>query len=157
LPNYELHGKGAIWHIRWKNAPKVQRPDDPKKAILSMHRPLREAAAKKLAGGGAFARGQLAKRRPEGNERTPAAILTTLLDADRPTTARDLYKIAITETEMGLREVAVAGMRRQNNPNLRGLITPDNPPRVRALAVRGEDGPGEAMLIKLFDSADPFL
>src|SRR5262249_54972453 len=29
--------------------------------------------------------------------------------------------------------------------------------RVRALAVRGEDGPGEEMLIKLFDSTDPFL
>jgi len=50
LPNYNLHGKGAIWHIRWKDAPKVERPEDPKKAIFSMHRPLREVGARKLAG-----------------------------------------------------------------------------------------------------------
>jgi len=48
--NYNLHGKGAIWHIRWKDAPKVERPEDPKKAIFSMHRPLREVGARKLAG-----------------------------------------------------------------------------------------------------------
>ncbi len=45
--SYELHGKGAIWHIRWKDHKPEPRPTDPKKAILSMHRPLREAAARR--------------------------------------------------------------------------------------------------------------
>ncbi len=49
LSNYNLHGKGAIWHIRWKDAPKLERPVDPKEAIFSMHWPLREWAVKKLA------------------------------------------------------------------------------------------------------------
>src|SRR5205085_1751079 len=26
LSNYELHGKGGIWHIRWKDGPKAERP-----------------------------------------------------------------------------------------------------------------------------------
>src|SRR3984893_11126842 len=72
LSNYNLHGKGAIWHIRWKDAPKVERPDDPKKAIFSMHQPLREAAAKKVASddaGRQLLRNQLHK----GDVRTSAA------------------------------------------------------------------------------------
>jgi putative membrane-bound dehydrogenase-like protein len=47
--DYTLHGKGAIWHVRAKDAKKPDRPSDPKEAIFSRHRPLREAAAKKLA------------------------------------------------------------------------------------------------------------
>src|SRR5262249_28353112 len=50
LSNYQLHNKGAIWHVQWKQGGKSQRPQDPKKALLSLHRPLREAAARRLAG-----------------------------------------------------------------------------------------------------------
>src|SRR5262249_53355051 len=47
--SYELHGKGAIWHIRWKDHKAEPRPSEPTKALLSMHRPLREAAARTLS------------------------------------------------------------------------------------------------------------
>src|SRR5262245_13758723 len=47
--SYELHGKGAVWHVRWKDAKLAPRSTDAKKALLSAHRPTREAAARALA------------------------------------------------------------------------------------------------------------
>src|SRR5204863_8717634 len=49
LSDYNLHGKGAVWHIRMRTPPKLDRPKDPRRALLSAHRPLREAAARQLA------------------------------------------------------------------------------------------------------------
>ena len=46
--DYNLHGKGAVWHVRWKDHKAAARPTDPVDAIKSMHRPLREAAARLL-------------------------------------------------------------------------------------------------------------
>jgi putative membrane-bound dehydrogenase-like protein len=46
--DYNLHGKGAVWHVRWKEHRAGPRPTDPVEAIKSMHRPLREAAARTL-------------------------------------------------------------------------------------------------------------
>ena len=41
LKDYTLHGKGAVWHIRWKEGSHPDRPTDPKLALASRHRPLR--------------------------------------------------------------------------------------------------------------------
>ena len=41
LSDYTLHGKGAVWHIRPKEAHKPDRPADPRKGLFSAHRPLR--------------------------------------------------------------------------------------------------------------------
>src|SRR5204862_557541 len=49
LRDYNLHGHGAIWHVRPKEAIKPQRSTEPRKAIFSAHRPLRESAARGLA------------------------------------------------------------------------------------------------------------
>src|SRR5262249_20352085 len=49
LSDYNLHNRGAIWHIRWKQAGKRARPQDSRQALSSAHRPLREAAARRLA------------------------------------------------------------------------------------------------------------
>ena len=60
--SYELHGKGAVWHVRSKDAKPATRPTEPKQALLSAHRPTRDAAAKSLAkddGGRGFLRDQL--------------------------------------------------------------------------------------------------
>ncbi len=40
--DYNLHGKGAIWHIRARETGKHDRPTDPRRALFSAHRPLRE-------------------------------------------------------------------------------------------------------------------
>ena len=34
--SYELHGKGAIWRVRWKDAKPPKRPVDPKEALLEL-------------------------------------------------------------------------------------------------------------------------
>src|SRR5207247_6897203 len=47
--SYELHGKGAIWHIRWKDAKPAKRPADPKQGILSRDRRTLENATRALA------------------------------------------------------------------------------------------------------------
>src|SRR5205085_3014041 len=73
--DYNLHGHGAIWHIRWRDAPKSERSKDARKALLSGHRPLREAAARQLARqeeGRAFLHEQISNR----DVRTRTASLT---------------------------------------------------------------------------------
>jgi putative membrane-bound dehydrogenase-like protein len=83
--SYELHGKGAIWHIRWKDAKPAKRPVDPKEAILSADRRTREAAARELAkteDGCAVLRKQLKAQ----DIRVRAAALTALVNVDDPKT-----------------------------------------------------------------------
>lgn len=46
--SYTLHKQGRIWRIRPKNFEKPRRPEDTKDALQSLHRPLREEAARKL-------------------------------------------------------------------------------------------------------------
>ncbi len=46
--SYTLHKKGRVWRIRPKNFTPKPRPQDPAKAVLSLHRPLREKAAREL-------------------------------------------------------------------------------------------------------------
>ncbi|MEX2185846.1 MAG: PVC-type heme-binding CxxCH protein [Pirellulales bacterium] len=47
--DYNLHKHGRIWRLRWKDAPKPERPTEIIDAVVSPHRPLREAGARKLA------------------------------------------------------------------------------------------------------------
>src|SRR5262249_43474234 len=77
--DYTLHGKGAVWHVRWRDAPKRERPKEPRRALHSAHRPLRESAARRLAAsaeGRAFLREQLGGR----DVRVRASSLQALLD-----------------------------------------------------------------------------
>jgi putative membrane-bound dehydrogenase-like protein len=47
--SYKLHGKGRIWRLRAESAAKPKRPAEPRDALESLHRPLREQAARQLA------------------------------------------------------------------------------------------------------------
>src|SRR5262249_38305266 len=80
LSNYELHGRGAIWHIRTGGVGKPPRPNVPREALGSAHRPLREWAARELAqnerAGRAILRDQIGSR----DLRVRAAALTALID-----------------------------------------------------------------------------
>jgi putative membrane-bound dehydrogenase-like protein len=107
LKDYTLHGKGAIWHIRWKDSSHPDRPTDPKLALASHHRPLREAAARKLASddsGRAILRQQL--NNPD--LRVRAAGLTALVDARDRTI--DLKKIGEHDSSTGIRAIAVRAL-----------------------------------------------
>lgn len=82
--SYELHGKGAIWHIKWKDAKPQKRPDKPKEALLSKDRTTREAAARELVKdetGRTFLRNQLF-----GDEKVHAVAMSALMDVDDPGT-----------------------------------------------------------------------
>jgi putative membrane-bound dehydrogenase-like protein len=46
--DYNLHGHGALWQIRTKGQIAAKRPAEPEKAVLSIDRRVREAAARKL-------------------------------------------------------------------------------------------------------------
>ena len=95
--SYELHGKGAIWHVRWKDDKPAPRPTDPKQAILSC-RPRRPARRRRGRwpsdeAGRAFLRGHLAA----ADVRVRAAALTALIDVGDKAT--DLAAIARADPE----------------------------------------------------------
>ncbi|MDB5311817.1 MAG: Cytochrome c [Gemmataceae bacterium] len=152
--SYELHGKGAVWHVRWKDAKPAPRPTDPKQAVLSPHRPVREAAARTLArdpAGREFLRGRLGS----ADVRVRAAALAALIDANDEKT--DLAAIARTDQETGLREMAVRALVARGG-DVTAFAAEKEPAGVRAEAVAGLPAEGsESQLLKLLADPDPFL
>jgi putative membrane-bound dehydrogenase-like protein len=170
LPNYNLHGKGAIWHIRWKDAPKVERPDDPEKAIFSMHRPLREAAARKLARKENGWKALMERLEDDkGDVRTQAASISALAEVDRlfpelPKFDKDILRardqifwIADRDAEIGLRELAIRTLVERNENNLVPWLAPQYPAAVQYEAIRSVSGNESKRLVKFLGDADPFL
>jgi putative membrane-bound dehydrogenase-like protein len=155
LPNYTLHGQGAIWHIRQK-APKptARRSAEPREAIFSMHRPLREAAAKKLARdekGRDFLRKQLG----HADVRVRAAALTALTDVDEK--KMDLQLIAKKDAELGLREIAVRQLTRRGQ-DVKAFLDPKSPASLRLEAIGALDGEHDRERLRaILSEADPFL
>jgi putative membrane-bound dehydrogenase-like protein len=148
LPNYNLHGKGAIWHIRWKDAPKVERSDDPKKAIFSMHRPLREAAARKLASD-EVTRDYLREQLSQSDARVRATVIQALFDFD---CKLKFIGSAQKDTDIGIRELAV----RTIPHDLVGYYAESKfPAPLRAQGLL--NSPTIAPIIEAMQSKDPFL
>jgi putative membrane-bound dehydrogenase-like protein len=54
--SYELHGKGAVWHVRWKDAKPQPRPKEPREALPSADRQTREAGVRELTDSDPFVR-----------------------------------------------------------------------------------------------------
>jgi putative membrane-bound dehydrogenase-like protein len=152
--SYELHGKGAIWHIRWKDYKPVPRPTDPKPALLSAHRPVREAAARTLAkdeAGRQFLRHRLAN----GDVRERATALTALIDAEDKNV--DLATIASSDTQTGIREMAVRALVRRGDDTAR-FAEEQYAATVRAEAIAGlKDSKSIPMLVKLLGDSDPYI
>jgi putative membrane-bound dehydrogenase-like protein len=167
LKDYTLHRKGAVWHIRWKEPPhpaffaggergKIEvRPKDAKLALASHHRPLREEAARKLAGdedGRKFLQEQMANSE---DVRVRAAALTALIDAHE---ARDnLTKIAEHDSCTGIRALAVRGLGAHGS-DTKQFLEPSYPAEVRREAIAGlrstDDVP---QLLQLLIDSDPFI
>ena len=157
--DYTLHGKGAIWRIRWKNAPPSQRPNDPKEAIFSMHRSLREAAARKLVDDGQldFLRKQLENK----DQRIRSTALQALFEANDKKVK--MLPIVMDDAEIGIRELAIRaspavdiGMRAELFKSKYGSV------RAAAIAVKEAnwiaDRPVDwALVVKCLNDADPFL
>ncbi len=151
--DYTLHGHGAIWHVRWRDA-EPDRPREPRRALLSAHRPLREAAARRLAGnedGRAFLRDQLRS----GHTRTRAISLTALVDAgDR---GLDLGAVAAKDSVPAIRAMAVRALV-DRGKDATHYLDAREPADVRREATRSlrtkDDLP---RLLKLLADQDAFL
>ncbi len=155
LSDYNLHGKGGIWHLRAKNGTQRERvSNDPQLALLSLHRPTREAAARQLAKeepGREFLRRQLTN----SEVRVRAAALTALIDVDDPKLDRNV--IAEHDADPGLRALAVRSLARQSVAAAR-FLDAGNPNGVRLEAVAALKTEGErSRLLGLLEDADPFM
>src|SRR5262245_2395202 len=120
LKDYTLHGRGAIWHIRPREPQKPERPTDPRRALLSTHRPLRESAARRLAAD-ETGRDELRQQLANADVRVRAASLTTLLD--HGVKAQELHAIADRDAELGLRALAVRDLA-ERGPDVRRFLQP---------------------------------
>jgi putative heme-binding domain-containing protein len=151
--DYTLHGKGAVWHIRSQPRRRVDRPDDPARALTSAHRPLREDAARRLivAGRREFVREHLGST----DVRVRAASLAALIDAQDP--KLNLAQFAARESVVPLRAVAARTLA-ERGKDVRRFLEADQPGAVRMAAVRilkkDSDWP---RLRKLLSDPDPFL
>jgi putative heme-binding domain-containing protein len=154
LSDYQLHGRGAIWHIRWKDAGPRERPSDPRKALLSVHRPLREKAARQLLEKGDSGRAFLREQLRHPNPRVRAVALIALISGGDK--QFDLAALASADQELGLRSMAVREMvaRRMD---VASFLTGGSP-ALRMEAVAGLKKPADrARLLELPDDKDPFL
>jgi putative membrane-bound dehydrogenase-like protein len=157
LKDYNLHGKGAVWHIRWKDGRKPDRPTDPKLALASRHRPLREAGARKLVideNGKEFLRKQLSNP----DVRTRAASLTALIDVgDVGEHSADWKKIADHDSSTGIRAMAVRDLAAAG-ADVEVFLQKHYPDEVRREAIGGlrarDDLPRWR---QLFIDPDPFI
>jgi putative membrane-bound dehydrogenase-like protein len=152
--DYTLHGQGAVWHVRLRERTKPDRPQDPRRALASAHRPLREVAARRLAGDEA-GREFLRKQLDSPDVRTRAASLTALLDAGE--SKLDLGALAGKETVTPLRAFAVRALAARREDATR-FLDARQPGVVRVEAVaslkRKADVP---RLLDLLADKDPFL
>lgn len=151
--SYPLHGHGAIWHVRTKDAKPAARPKEPKDALLSLDRKTREAAAKELAKteeGRTVLRDQLKSKDAEVRGRA-AALAALVVVEDKDTSP---VTIARREKDVGLREMAV---RELEFGGAKQFIGDTFPPSVRAAAAAGWRGDDPAPLTALIAANDPFL
>lgn len=152
--SYTLHGKGAVWHIRWKDAKPVPRPNDPKLGLTSQHRPVRDAAARTLAKderGREFLRNQLTT----ADVRMRAAALDALLAVNDSTI--DLVAVARGDNHPGMRAMAVRGLV-AGGADVAEFAVGGIDASVRAEAIAGLRGDNNfAALLALLADSDPFL
>ncbi len=152
LSDYTLHGQGAVWHIRMKEPKKVERPQDPRRALFSFHRPLREAAARQLLLEGgpdrAFLRGQLHHAEP----RVRATALTVLIEAED--IKLDLAAYAGKEPLPELRALAVRALAARRE-DVSAFLNKSQPAAVRFEAIASLRD--RERLLPLLTDADPYL
>jgi putative membrane-bound dehydrogenase-like protein len=147
--SYELHGKGAIWHVRWDHA-----AADTLQPLFGKDRRVREAAARNLANdatGREFLRGQLTS----ADFRVRAAALQALIVAGDE--KLDLAATANADKETGIREMAVRALVARG-ADTTAFADEKQPATVRAEAIAGLKGRDALpLLLRLLADADPYL
>jgi putative membrane-bound dehydrogenase-like protein len=152
--DYTLHGHGAIWHVSMKDDPSRERkrPVDPREAIFSMHRPLREAAAKELTSDSMGRKFLLRQAFDHKEPRVRAAALTALMDVNDKHV--HLKMIAEDDSELGMREIAVRAMVAQNM-DVGSFFDKRFPNSIRAIVVEGTKDQDRVTAAALEN--DPFM
>jgi putative membrane-bound dehydrogenase-like protein len=155
LSDYNLHGRGAIWHIRMRDPGKPDRPTDPRRALASPHRLLRETAAQQLLKLGEAGRDFLHEQLGNKNPRVCAAALTALIDADDQKV--DLDAIAEKDPLLPLRAMAVRALVARGKDAGR-FTDAKQPPALRLDAMASLKSKGDrARLLQFLVDSDPFL
>lgn len=155
--SYELHGQGAIWHIRRKGAAAPPRPARPEQAILSKDRRTREQAARHLC------------QTPEGRQllrqqlqaddvHVQATALTALCQAGE---GADLLLPWVHNPSEYLRELALRRLLKLSPPLPRDKwaeVLAEQPDAVLALAIADPQVPVSLDLLRSWlGRPDPFL
>lgn len=158
--NYPLHGHGAIWHVRTKDAKPTARPKEPKEALLSMDRKTREAAARELAKTDE-GRSLLATILDDSSDiRVRATVLSALDDQlnGRRLKVERLAQIAADSMgDVGLRELATRQSVARGG-DVSKLATENGISAVRAEALRSLKGDAaQTALPLLLGDPDPFM
>jgi putative membrane-bound dehydrogenase-like protein len=151
--SYELHGKGAVWQIRTKDA-KPRKRIDPNQEIKNWDRKVREAAARELikSENGIERLRKLAECR---ELHIRATAVTALIEAKDE--KLDLLAIARRDEEPGIREMAVRALvaRRQS---VAEFADAKQPASVRAEAIAGLSATVAGKLLPpLLADPDPFI
>jgi putative heme-binding domain-containing protein len=154
--SYQLHGKGAIWRVRWKDAKPEKRPAEPLEAIKSKDRRTRDAAARELAkseGG----RKLLVAELNSDDVRVRATIIAHVY-ATGSLPPKSAFQLLREDPEIGIRE-ALARLMALRGDVLSEFITEKNPPGVRAWAVEGTPDKelSDELLFAFLTSPDPYL
>lgn len=145
--SYNVHGQGRLWHVTAAKPTPAARPTDDSEAIRSPHRPLREAAARRLASTPA-GRAQLTNlAAKDSTPRVRGAALMGLANAGE---TAPVAKAAIYDPSPDVRAQAVrlAG-------NSRSVESRDDGPEARAEKLRRDSI--SAQIWKLADDSDAFL
>ncbi|MGE3806709.1 MAG: PVC-type heme-binding CxxCH protein, partial [Gemmataceae bacterium] len=153
LRDYNLHGKGAVWHVRWKDAPR-QKPLEPGALATGASREQREAVARKLLALGEEGREKLRESLKDKDVRVRATALTALLQARDPEV--DLRSIAEKDAEPALRAMAVRGLR-EREADVSTFVNASHPGCVRFEAIAGLPAGSTRTLVEILDNDDPFL
>ena len=154
LRDYNLHGQGAVWHLRSKTPENTPRTRDDRQQLASVDRRDREAAARALStsdDGLAYLRKQLRGDNP----RVRAAALVALVEVDDRAT--DLHAVLDHDPEVGLRVVALDALARRG-VDVSAYADAGTPPELRRAAIASSraDAPLPKLLAAL-DETDPFL
>jgi putative membrane-bound dehydrogenase-like protein len=160
LSDYNLHGKGAIWHIRMKEAPKAELPSKLSEAFMSKDRRLREWAARQLSLGEQDSAGRRFLREQVGHAdvRIRAAAITALINVDDDKV--DLHSVAEKDSDVALRamvmEFKAPAWGQKGNARLQW--TSDKiPPAVRREAITALTYKDDAIILRFLKDDDPFI
>ncbi|MFO0804080.1 MAG: PVC-type heme-binding CxxCH protein [Gemmataceae bacterium] len=148
--SYELHGKGAVWQIRKKDAKQVKRID----GMQNPDRKLREAAARdRIKSEGGI--DELRKLAIGSDVRVRATAVMALIEAKDE--KLDLLGLARNDEEPGIREMAVRALIARRKP-VQEFADAKQPASVRAEAIAGLGATvAGKMLPPLLDDPDPFI